>query len=259
MVAQSNGVVYQSAINPDAADHYHSPEFSIPPIPGAIELDTDALRLERMRRSVITSARIISEDIIAEHRRFKAAFLTCTYRPDEEWNPRQITGLVKNVREYLRVRGEKMRYVWVLELTKAGRPHYHMVIWLPKGLTLPKPDKRGWWPYGFTKIEWARNPVGYIAKYTSKGVSLDGLTGIPKGARLNGNGGLSAAGRCERTWWGCPAWVRAKCAVDDRPARAEGGGYVLRASGIHLPSPWRMVGHSPGWRLVWLAPALSIG
>ena len=201
-------------------------------------------RLKRMRRSVITSARLMEEDGQRGGFRWKTAMLTLTYRPDVEWDRGHVTGCLKAIRDYLRRRGHRFRYVWVLENTKAGKPHYHVLIWLPRGITLPKPDKRGWWPHGWTRIEWARNPVGYLAKYASKG---DGGHAFPKGARLCGSGGLSLRARLERAWWMAPQWVKDRFSVEDRPVRAPGGGWMSRVTGEHLPSPWRLVRAGPGW------------
>jgi hypothetical protein len=127
-----------------------------------------------------------------------------------------------------------MLYCWVAELTQAGRVHYHMIVWLPQGLTLPKPDKQGWWPHGHTKIEWARKPVGYLAKYASKG---DAQNLFPKGLRLHGRGGLDTPGRQMVTWWLLPRYVREEF---DRPGqritRARGGGWVDLDTGQWLES-----------------------
>jgi len=131
-----------------------------------------------------------------------------------------------------------MRFVWVQEFTKKGRPHYHMLLWLPLGLTLPKPDKQRWWPFGMTKIEWARNAIGYIAKYASKG---DSLAQPAKGARMHGNGGLDGDALLEQRWWKLPTWLRGSVALEDRVRRAaprSGGGFVHPGTGEVYRSPW---------------------
>ncbi|HPE81497.1 MAG TPA: hypothetical protein PKZ35_16000 [Gammaproteobacteria bacterium] len=199
--------------------------------------------MKRMKRGVITSARLMREDLERGGFRCRAAMLTLTYCPGAEWDPKQVTALVRLVREYLRRRGHRCRYVWVLETTKVGKPHYHVLFWLPRGVTLPKPDKRGWWPWGSTRIEWVRQAVGYLAKYASKGSDHP----FPPGARLHGNGGLSAEARAERTWWLAPGWVREVFTVVNRPARAPGGGWVSRETGDWIPSPWRLVDKAADW------------
>jgi hypothetical protein len=155
------------------------------------------------------------------------------------------------IREYLRRRDLPFRYVWVMELTQAGIPHYHAVIFLPFGRSLPKPDKQGWWPHGMTRIEWARNAVGYLAKYASKGQGGD----FPKGARLYSSGGLDNAQRSIRSWWMLPGWIRELWGSEHRPRKAKGGGFLSRLTGEHLPSPWRMVGRADNWKWIELSRA----
>lgn len=170
-----------------------------------IVLDSDLdRRLQRMRRGVVSSARLIQEDLTDGGFRFRVAFITLTYRPGCCWCARHVADLLACYRKWCKRRGVKFRYVWVLELTQAGVPHYHIAAWLPRGLTPPLPDKAGWWPHGMTQAKWARSPVGYLAKYASKGA--DGR--LPKDARLWGCGGMSAEARLLRCWVMAPRWLR---------------------------------------------------
>lgn len=237
---------------PESADPPAQLGGSGPKAPGLVSTETSDTRiqvfrhegrLKRMKRSVLTTARLLQEDMQQGGFRGRIAMLTLTYRPEVEWEQGQLTSCIKAVRQYLARRGETMRYVSVMELHKSGKPHYHLLIWLPRGVTLPKPDKRGWWRYGMTKIEWARNALGYVAKYASKGA--DGR--FPKGARLTTSGGLSRRARFERAWWLAPGWVRDAFSVEDRPVRAPGGGWVSRITGDWLPSPWRLVDRALDW------------
>jgi hypothetical protein len=173
--------------------------------------------------------------------------VTTTYRPDVDWEPQHITELLKACREYLRRRGEVLRYVWVLELTKAGKPHYHVLIWLPKGWSLPKPDKRGWWKHGSTRIEWVKKAVGYCAKYASKGAQPED---IPIGARLYGVGGLDAIARAIKSWWLRPGWIRDVCSVSDDLTRAPGGGYLSRRTGEIYPPQWEVCNRHKFWEWI---------
>ncbi len=141
-----------------------------------------------MRYGVLTAGRLLRDEVRPGGFRYKWAMVTATYRPEAEWDAKHVTRLINNIRDYLRRRGHPMRYIWVLELQKRGAPHYHLMIELPAGLTLPKPDKRGWWAHGSTRIEWARHVLGYLAKYISKGTADDEF---PKGARISGCGGLT--------------------------------------------------------------------
>jgi hypothetical protein len=180
--------------------------------------------------------------MVSTSQRFKVSMLTLTYRPGVYWEPLHLTRLLKSIREYLKRRGGiTFRYVWVMELTRRGVPHYHILIWLPLGVTLPKPDKCGWWPHGMTRIEWARNAVGYVAKYASKANSTQFF---PRGARIHGCGGLEEPARNIRSWWLSPTWVReAWPNPQHKPRPAVGGGWVSRVLGDWLPSPWVVIFH----------------
>lgn len=204
---------------------------------GTVEIDPFLTRLRRLRRSVMTAARMHEFGLL--HQRFKTAMLTLIYREVDGWHKRHISDLLQRVRVWMRRRGHRLRYVWVGELQQRGALHYHVVLWLPRGLTLPKPDKQGWWPHGSTRIEWARKPVGYLAKYASKLDSKVGA-GFPPGARLHGRGGLDDFGRAVASWFNLPQWAREVCDLAGRAVRVKGLGLVDRQSGVCLPSPWRL-------------------
>ena len=176
--------------------------------------------------------------------------VTLTYRDVGEWRPGHLPALLQTMRKWVQRRGHGLRYVWVAELQRRGAVHYHLLLWLPKGLTLPKPDKQGWWPHGLTRIEWARKPVGYLAKYASKGGEA---AEFPKGCRLHGHGGLAAAARVIASWWRCPEWVRSHWGSDHRPRRVRGG-FLSRLTGEVLRSPWVIVLRATDWSWVVVEP-----
>lgn len=214
------------------------------PVNAEILIDQKAARLKRLRRSVLTSARLHCQ----ERSKWRVAMLTLTYAPEFDWAPHQITGFVKNIRDYLKRKNISMRFVWVQEFTKKGRPHYHLLLWLPYGFKFPKPDKRGWWPYGMTKFEWARNAIGYIAKYASK---ADSLHQPSPGARMHGNGGLTGAALLEKRWWALPGWCRESGIQPHECCRRNPGGGILNpTTGEILASPWR-VRFSGGHVYIW--------
>lgn len=202
-----------------------------------IEIDPFLTRLRRMARSVLTASRMHEFEL--RHKRFKPAMLTLTYREVDGWHQRHISELLRHIRNWMRRRGHRLRYVWVAELQQRGALHYHVLLWLPRGLTLPKPDKQGWWTHGSTRIEWARKPAGYLAKYASKLDSKVGI-GFPAGARLHGKGGLEEFGRSVAQWFNLPQWAREICDLAGRAVRRKGIGLVERDSGVCLPTPWRM-------------------
>lgn len=193
-----------------------------------------------MRRSVLTAARLLAESSPAGGR---WVMVTLTYAPHAEWTGLHLTQFVKRLRAWSTRRGFSARYVWVMELTKAGRPHYHVLIHVPKGFTLPKADTRGWWTHGMTRTEVARSAVGYVAKYSSKG---SGPSSFPAGARIHGNGGLPEPARLTHRWWLLPSYVRDECGPLERVCRVVGG-FVSRETGEFWPGRWLFGGAGNGF------------
>lgn len=199
-----------------------------------IRIDPKLSRLSRMRRRILTGARLH----VAQVPKFRAAMLTLTYAPGIEWDARHISECLRLMRQHLKRRGLTLRYVWSLEMTKANRPHYHIVVWLPFGRKLPKLDDAGWWPHGSTRMEWARHAVGYISKYVSKGHEADQV--LPEGARMYSVGGLEGAALDEARWWALPGWLRESVQVGTFVRRRPGGGWIDKETGERYVSPWRV-------------------
>lgn len=103
------------------------------------------LREEQQRRRRLHMFKSLScvGDMLMEQRaddgrELARAFLTFTYRPGVEWQPRHLTECLKRMRHWVERRGVRFRYLWVAEQHKSGRVHYHAIVWLPRGLTTPK-------------------------------------------------------------------------------------------------------------------------
>lgn len=204
-----------------------------------VVLDRKVCRINRMRRSTLTRARLMTDDLQHGGFRFYPAMVTLTYRQVGDWRPQHVRDFLQRARVWMSRLGQPLRYTWVAELQKRGALHYHVVIWLPRGLTLPKADKRGWWPHGMTRTERARHAVAYLAKYASKGIE-DASKPFPRGARICGGGGLSATARLTLRWHLLPRYVRDQVTPDCCCKRRPGGGF----STIHgevIRSQWRIV------------------
>lgn len=202
-----------------------------------VVVDRVSNRLSRMRTGTITAARLVDETCRRGGFRSKCWFLTLTYRPGESWKSNHITHFVNVMRQWQARAGQKLRYVWTAEMQDRGAVHYHLIVWLPKGVSMPKPDKRGWWPYGMTQRVIAKNPVAYIAKYASKGE--DGPP-FPKGIRICGAGGFDAEARREARWWKAPKDARGELGVQ-ADIRRTLGGRVDALTGQYWRSDWRCV------------------
>ena len=143
-------------------------------------------RLRRLKGRLYGWLRLVS----ALLNNYYSVCVTLTYAPDQRWCGRDVSAFIKRVRDYYRYRGWRLVYFWVAELQERGAVHYHVILFVPKGHILPKPDQQGWWRKGFTNIMSVRSFASYLAKYLQK-VESDGK-GIwfPKGLRIYGYGGM---------------------------------------------------------------------
>jgi len=177
----------------------------------SIVLDPRKMRCRRLRRTITEAARLheVHTDWHSRHlgrSAYRKTFITLTYRRTGEWERRHVSRYVRLMRQWFQRRGHPCRFVWVAELQKRGALHYHMVVWVPRRLRLPRPDVCGWWPHGSSKIETARNPIGYMVKYATK-TTPDALKRLPKGVRLHGNGGHDPQARVSLREKLMPEWV----------------------------------------------------
>lgn len=201
-------------------------------------IDQQTTRLAKLRMHVGFAARAHAVSERKSHRE-QTIMVTLTYRGLDDWKPEHLKAAVNSYRKWCNRRGVACRYVWVAELQERGAIHYHLIAWLPRAISMPKWDKRGWWPHGMTRTERARNAVPYLLKYLSKDASKS-FGGFPRGARLYGVGGLDASLRRARSWLNRPSFVQGNSSIDDRWRRAAGGGWV-DLEGCIWPSEYRMV------------------
>lgn len=202
-------------------------------------------RLSKMRRRTITRSRLQEEELVAAGVPHYADLVTLTYAPGDQWWPMHIRECMQCYRDQARRDGHPFRYEWVAELqTRRMRRrgesareclHYHAILWVADNYSYPHPDSRGWWKHGMSNVESARNPVGYLAKYASKGTEGEPL---PRGARISGGGGLSKDGRLLASWWLRPRYVRlAFPDFRDEVRRTRGGGWANCTTGEWIPAP----------------------
>jgi len=166
----------------------------------------------------------------------KPIMVTLTYEFGECWRPTDISSFLSIIRAFLSRRDIIPRYVWTAELQERGAVHYHILIWLPAGVRLPKPDKAGWWPHGHTRIERVKHTaVAYISKYISKtGDSLTNSTSslrFPRGCRIYGHGGLSVTSRTALKFSRLHSWLRRRCPIPGQAVRIPHIGWIDSQTG----------------------------
>lgn len=215
-------------------------------------------RVNRLKKSVWASGHLHG---LAEKgfRPSQCWFVTLTYAKANGWMADHISKAVKGFRNWCQSKGVPCRYTWVseiqpkrLERTGEAVVHYHLLSWLPVGLSMPfwdKPTRRfrgvraPFWTHGMANTEKAFSGVGYLMKYLSK---LGELTVFPKGLRLYGIGGLTDQGRSVRRWFNFPEWVKLSGGVGD--VQKVKNTFVLRETGEVIPpaysvkkTPWGLV------------------
>jgi len=195
---------------------------------------TESLRWVRARKKIIESAALLQSKNQNKKHRYRVAMITLTYAPYEDWEPKDITRYIDVVSQYLRRRGIQPQYVWKYELTKNLRPHYHVLWYLPRGVTLPKADRRGHWKKGLTRSEWARKPVSYIAKYCAKTARYQPHLG----ARLYAVGGLSLREKSLVNWHAAPMWLKKFIGSADGVIRHKSGWWSNATTGWGYRTPW---------------------
>lgn len=200
-------------------------------------------RVSRLKRSVWASGHLHA---LAEpgFRPAVAWFVTLTYVGVDDWDADHISSAIKRFRNWCRSRDVPCRYTWVAELQRRGAVHYHLLAWLPPGVSMPHWDRptktqRGlrapFWSHGMSETDKARSGVGYLMKYLSK---LGELTRFPKNLRLYGIGGLNKEGRAVRSWFNLPQWAKTAHGVGELMRSAVG--LVVRATGEVLEPVWRV-------------------
>lgn len=201
-------------------------------------------RVTRMRRVLKAAVRSIDEVALAGARGMVPWLLTLTYADADGWRKRHVSEFLNCLRKWADRRGFDVPYVWVAEMQEKrlqclgeAAVHYHVVVWVPKRFALPKPDKRGWWPHGFTQCVRALRPLAYVMKYASKGSG----SAFPRGLRLYGYGGLTKPGREVRYWLCLPGWLHRQARTFQRVIRLPGGLWLFEATGELVRSAWEFV------------------
>lgn len=199
--------------------------------------DCNLRRIKRLRSHLSAASRVMG---LADpgFRALVPWMVTLTYAEDGQWASGHVAEAMQAFRHWHRKKGlgEAVKCVRVAELTNRGRVHYHLVIWLPPGVSMPHWDRdqsnrARFWCHGSTKSEVLRSHVGYLMKYLSK---MGEFHEFPKGLRAYGVSGLSVCARRVRAWYGAPEWVRRTYGVGE--VKRIGGRLVDLSTGELLPA-----------------------
>lgn len=210
-------------------------------------------RIGRMRQALWGAATWFT-NAMRGHRPLVAWMVTLTYAKADGWAPKHISEAIQRYRRWCAMRKLPCRYTWVAEIQdgkrradKVGRGavHYHLVAWLPEGVSMPFWDQPQTlssrtraviWPHGQSERDKCRTGIGYLMKYASKGQNIEGFK-FPPGLRVYGIGGLCEQGKDLRRWLALPEWAKRLHGVGELCRL--GGRLVVRTTGQVLESPWR--------------------
>lgn len=198
----------------------------------------------RLRRVVRGYVEAVDAERRSAGDRRRWAMVTLTYRPGIDYRPYHVSHLIKAMREWHRRRRLPFRYCWVAELQERGAVHYHLLVLVHPRHPLPKPDKCGWWPHGWTRIEWARKACAYITKYATKGV--DDAASFPKGLRAFGVGSCPVS----LSWHRSPSWLRRITSPGYVIRRERGGWWWVDDERLLIQSPYVIVSDYDGVELL---------
>jgi hypothetical protein len=166
-------------------------------------------------------------------------FVTLTYVGVDDWQADHVARAVDRYRRWCHRKGVPCRYTWVAELQDRGAVHYHLMIWLPVGVRMPKWDQsttyRGrvqppFWSHGMCNRQVAQSGIAYMMKYLSK---MGKYHEFPRRCRTHASGGLDEHARLIRSWSNYPEWVKCSHGVGD--VQRIGGKFVVLATGECLP------------------------
>lgn len=195
------------------------------------------------------SARLIASELASG---WHCLMVTLTYADDSTWLPLQVTEYMDRVEKWALRRGVRAKFIMSMEPSEVGRelPHYHVLIWLPRRLLLPKADRAGWWILGLTQTKVVQCAAGYVSKYVQKETGAS----LPRGARCCSVRGLSCGLRRLRSFLMLPKYVQQEFSLEDRVTRAAGGGWLSRRTGEISPARWRVVDHAKDWKWITFEP-----
>jgi hypothetical protein len=208
--------------------------------------ETARKRIKRLKKGVWFAGRLHGSMAHKPgHRPDVAYFVTLTYVGVNDWSAEHLTRATDAYRRHCKRFSVPARYLWVAELQKRGAVHYHLVAWLPRGVSMPKWDKShtapsgrevsAFWSHGMTNTQKVKSSAtAYLMKYLSK---CSEFFRFPDGLRLFGVGGLDPQSRAVRSWSNLPEW--AKCEHGVGELRRCGSTLVIAETGEIVEPVWR--------------------
>lgn len=195
------------------------------------------------KKLIIRTAGLLSAKLEGTH---WPLFFTLTYADPDGWSPKHITKFLDCYRKFINRWAGKttpLVYIWTAQ-NNPSRPgiHYHGVIWVPNGCYPPKPDMKGWWPHGWTNVQKAYNPAGYIARYI---INDKTELKLPNRARRFH---ISVKSVLCLDFLKCPGWMCYFSRYGDVIRKIDGHGWVNFRTMLSYDSPYDWTDSYLSWR-----------
>jgi hypothetical protein len=204
---------------------------------GLVELDPFLTRLRRLRRSVLTAARMHEFEL--RHKAFKPAMLTLTYRQVGDWQPHHISELLQRIRNWLRAAAIACATSGSQSSSNAGALHYHVSSGCPAASLFRSPTNKDGGPMDQPE---SSGPASLSA--TSPSTPASSTQGRHRLPQRSPTARPRRPRRTRAMRWlpgsTCPngpersvTWLVEQCA-------SKVSAWLTRETGVCLPSPWRV-------------------
>lgn len=144
-------------------------------------IDNDKRRFQKMCVRLDAFEQIVK--VMYPVTKYRMVHVTLTYAEMDTWAKGDLSQYINSLRGFLKE--SLVAFCWIGGMQLPRRAlHYHVVIVVPIGTNVPKPDKRGHWKHGMTKMRTWKS-MRYFMRYFEK---FHELEAYPKGYRLVGYG-----------------------------------------------------------------------
>lgn len=213
-------------------------------------IDSRAARVDRLQKAIYAWGVDVAYRLAVPWR--GCALLTLTFAGgDREAARGAIRSFIDKIKDRYKIRF----FFWWAELQRRGMIHYHILI--PNSPWIDEVWLRGAWNFGFSSVRWldGSRGIGYALKYARK-MKKRYQQDYALFSKLFRNFRAYSSNRL-RDWfarsWKFPGWLREKIwELGECPVRVDSG-WLFKATGEVVRSPWGLVGlerlEGGGWVL----------
>lgn len=144
-------------------------------------IDKDKKRFKRMCVRLDAFEQVVK--VLYPVTKYRMVHITLTYAEMDTWEKGDMSRYINRLRGFLKEKLVAFCWIGGMQMPRKAL-HYHLVIVVPIGTNVPKPDKQGHWYLGMSQMRTWKN-MAYFMRYFEK---YHELQYYPKGFRLYGYG-----------------------------------------------------------------------